>query len=109
MGRRRLKDPTAAAGWIPACTGTSFGVVDRSETTFQRLYDRLREAERYRSDHCRVYEWLPAHRHWIWMGKDSAVNRDEGTHSRRRDPLRQLQRRTKGYTKSLTMLSGSIA
>ena len=84
-----------------------FDVGDRSEATFLRLCERLPEAERYRSDHYRVYEWLPANRHQ--RGKGSEVNRNEGTHSQSRDRLRRLQRRTKGYSKSLTMLAGSIA
>ena len=84
-----------------------FEVGDRSETTFLRLYGRLPEAERYRSDHYRVYQWLPANRHR--MGKGSEVNRNEGTHSRLRDRLRRLQRKTKGYSKSVAMLRDSIA
>ena len=72
-----------------------------------RLYVRLPEAERYRSDHYRVYEWLPMNRHRI--GKGSEVNRNEGVHSQLRDRLRRLQRRAKGYTKSPAMLTGSVA
>ena len=71
-----------------------FEVGDRSETTFLRLYARLPEAQRYRSDHYQVYEWLSPNRHR--MRKGSEVNRNEGTHSRLRDRLRRLQRKTEG-------------
>ena len=72
-----------------------------------RLYGRLPEAERYRSDAYQVYGWLPASRHVV--GKGGEVNRNEGLHSRLRDRINRLHRKTKGYSKSLAMLSGSIA
>ena len=114
MGVRR-KDQGRREAWIWTAVveepdgrrWVDFEVGDRSETTFLRLYDRLPEAEGYRSDHYPVYQWLPADRHR--MGKGSEVNRNEGTHSRWRDRLRRLQRQTKGYSKSLDMLTGSIA
>ncbi len=84
-----------------------FQVGDRSEVTFLRLYDRLPEAKLYRSDAYRVYEWLPANRHVV--GKGGAVNWNEGLHSRLRDKLKRLQRKTKGYSKNATMLGDSIA
>ena len=92
-----------------------FEVGDRSETTFLRLYDRLPEAEFCRSDAYTVYDWLPANRHLVGkepapgLNRGSAVNRNEGLHSRWRDRLKRLQRKTKGYTKSVAMLRGSIA
>ena len=84
-----------------------FQVGDRSEATFFRLYERLPEAEKYRTDAYRVYGWLPANKHEA--GKGGEVNRNEGLHSRLRDKLNRLHRRTKGYSKSMAMLSDSIA
>ena len=37
------------------------------------------------------------------------MNRNEGLHSRLRDRLKRLQRKTKGYTKSVAVLENSIA
>ena len=84
-----------------------FQVGDRDEATFLRLYERLPEAKVYRSDAYRVYEWLPTNRHLV--GKGGAVNWNEGLNSRLRDKLKRLQRKTKGYSKSVTMLRDSIA
>lgn len=84
-----------------------FEVGDRSEETFLRLYSRLPEAGLYRSDAYQVYDWLPADRHEV--GKGGAVNRNEGLHSRLRDRINRLHRKTKGYSKSVAMLSDSIA
>ena len=84
-----------------------FEIGDRSKQTFLRLYERLPEAERYRTDGYRVYDWLPADRHQV--GKGSAVNWNKGLHSWCREKLNRLHRRTKGYTKSVAMLSGSLA
>ena len=80
---------------------------DRSEPAFLRLLARLPETWQYRSDHYGVYGWLPRNRHV--SGKGGAVNGNEGLPSRWRDPLKRLQRQTKGYTKSLTMLGDSLA
>ena len=84
-----------------------FEVGNRSAATLLRLYERLPEAAQYRSDDYKVYGWLPRNRHLA--GKGGAVNRNEGIHSALRDRLRRLQRRTKGYNKSLAMLRDSIA
>jgi insertion element IS1 protein InsB len=84
-----------------------FEVGDRSEETFLRLYGRLPEAGLYRSDAYQGYDWLPADRHEV--GKGGAVNRNEGLHSRLRDRINRLHRKTKGYSKSVAMLSDSIA
>lgn len=84
-----------------------FEVGDRDYETFIRLYRRLPEAQRYRSDQYHVYEWLPSDRHVV--GKGSEVNRNEGLHSVLRSKLNRLVRKTKGYTKSLDMLSGSLS
>ena len=84
-----------------------FEVGDRSEATFLKLYDRLPEAQRYVSDGYRVYEWLPHNRHVA--GKGLEANRNEGLHSVLRDKLNRLHRRTKGYSKSVTLLRDSIA
>ena len=84
-----------------------FEVGDRSEATFLKLYERLPEAQRYVSNAYRVYEWLPRNRHVV--GKGLEANRNEGLHSVLRDKLNRLHRRTKGYSKSVTMLRDSIA
>ena len=42
-------------------------------------------------------------------GKGLEANRNEGLHSVLRDKLNRLHRRTKGYSKSVTMLRDSIA
>lgn len=84
-----------------------FAVGNRSEAAFLRLLEQLPAAERYRSDHYRVYDFLPRNRHVA--GKGSEVNRNEGVHSQLRDRLRRLQRKTKGYTKSVALLRDSVA
>ena len=84
-----------------------FEVGDRSAAAFLRLYECLPEAERYCSDGYEVYEWLPRNRHQV--GKGGPVNWNEGLHSRLRSGLNRLARSTKGYSKSTTMLAGSVA
>ena len=49
------------------------------EATFLRLYERLPDTQRYRSDDYEVYRWLPSDRYKV--GKGSEVNRNEGLHS----------------------------
>ena len=89
-----------------------FEVGDRSETPFLRLYESLPETGLYCSDPTGcipygVYQgWLPPERHVV--GKGSAVNWNEGLHSVWRSKLNRLTRRTKGYTKSLEMLTYSL-
>ena len=80
---------------------------DRSEAIFLRLLARLPETGQYRSDPYGMYGGLPRNRHV--SGKGGAVNGNEGLPSRWRDPLKRLQRQTKGYTKSLAMLRNSLA
>ena len=53
-----------------------FDLGDRSENTFLRLYERLPEAEFYRTDGYRVYGWLPADRYEV--GNGGVANRNEG-------------------------------
>ena len=84
-----------------------YEVGDRSEDTFLRLYEQLPAAKCYRSDLYRVYEWLPRNLHKV--GKGGEVNRNEGLHSVLRGKLNRLARKTKGYSKSLEMLTGSLA
>ena len=84
-----------------------FQVGDRSEETFSRLLGQLPEAGKYRSDEYVVYGLLPRNRHV--PGKGGEVNRNEGNHSQLRDRLRRLQRKTKGYSKSVGLLRDSIA
>ena len=83
-----------------------FEVGRRDRDTFMRLYRRLPDADRYRSDAYEVYSWLPSGRHEV--SKGSEVNRNEGLHSVLRGKLNRLGRRTKGYTKSVEMLVGSL-
>ncbi len=99
--RRRRMEEVNGQRW--GC----FTVGNRSAAAFLRLLEQLPEAQRYRSDHYQVYDFLPRNRHVA--GKGSEVNRNEGVHSQLRDRLRRLQRKTKGYTKSLAMLRGSVA
>ena len=84
-----------------------YEVGDRSEKTFLRLYERLPDAKKYRSDEYNVYGWLPRNLHKV--GKGSEVNRNEGLHSVLRGKLNRLVRSTKGYSKSIEMLTGSLA
>ena len=84
-----------------------FEVGGRGRETFVKLYKRLPEAEKYRSDAYEVYEWLESGSHVV--GKGSEVNRNEGLHSVLRGKLNRLVRRTKGYSKSMEMLVGSLA
>ena len=82
-------------------------VGERGRDTFMRLYRRLPDADRYRSDEYEVYRWLPPDRHMA--GKGSEVNRNEGLHSVLRGKLNRLVRRTKGYSKSVDALVGALA
>ena len=84
-----------------------FEVGERGRDTFMRLCRRLPDADRYRSDEYEVYNWLPPDRHV--SGKGSEVNRNEGLHSVLRGKLNRLARRTKGYSKSVDALVGSLA
>lgn len=81
---------------------------DRSEATFSRLHEGLPEAEKHRTDAYRVYRgWFPAER--LVVGKSGVVNWNEGLHSVMRDKLNRLIRQIKGYSKSSSILSDSIA
>ena len=80
---------------------------DRGRQTFVRLYRRLPEYETYRSDAYEAYRRLDLGSHVVRKG--SEVNRNEGLHSVLRGKLNRLVRRTKGYSKSVEMLSGSLA
>ena len=84
-----------------------FEVGGRGEETFLKLYDRLPEAEKHRSDGYHVYEWLPLNRHVV--GKGGETNWNEGMHSVLRGRLSRLGRRTKGYSRSEDMLRDSVA
>ena len=84
-----------------------FEIGDRSEKTFLRLYERLPEAELYRTDGYRVYGFLPADRHEV--SKGGAVNWNEELHLRCRGKLNRRHRRTKGYAKSVAILGRSPA
>lgn len=98
---------TAVIEWDDGTRAVDFEVGDRSEETLIQLCDHLPLAEGYYSDGYEAYTWLPRNRHHV--GKGGKVNRNEGLHSMLRDRLHRLRRRTKGYTKSVAMLSASIA
>ena len=89
---------TAVVRELDGSRWAHFAIGDRSADTFLRLYERLPEAELYRTDGYRVYGRLPADRHQV--GKGGAVNwnggalvvsgeaephtsEDEGVHERR--------------------------
>ena len=84
-----------------------YEVGGRDEATFLRLYERLPGVKKYRSDDYNVYKWLPQDKHKV--GKGGEVNRNEGLHSMLRVKLNRLARKTKGYSKSVEMLTGSLA
>ena len=77
--RREVRIWMAVVAEAGGSRWVDFAGGDRSEETFLRLYERLPPAELYRSDHCRVDEWLPRNRHIA--GKGGAVSWNEGTHS----------------------------
>lgn len=72
-----------------------FEVRDRSEATFLRLLEPLPDTARYSSDAYGTYGCLPVNKHKV--GKDDAVNRNEGSHSVLRVELNRLVQRTKGW------------
>ena len=79
-GRRDVWIWTAVVAEADGSRWRDFEVGDRSETPFLRLYERLPEAELYRSDAYQVYAgWFPADRHEV--GKGGPVNWNEGLHS----------------------------
>jgi len=82
-------------------------VGERGEATFVNLCDRLPPVVSYYSDGHALYQWLPRTHHNV--GKGGKVDRNQGIHPILRDRLYRLQRRTKGYNKSLWMLRASIA
>ncbi len=86
-----------------------YEVGGRDAETFMRLRRRLPGAAVYhRSDDYSVYaSCLPSERHVAEKGE--AVNRNEGLRSKLRGKLNRLVRRTKGYSKSLTILTLSLA
>ena len=94
LGARRRGKRREAWIWTAVVEGVNgqrwgcFAVGNRSEATFLRLLEQLPEAQRYRSDHYQVYDFLPRNRHVA--GKGSEVNRNEGVHSQLRDRLRRL-------------------
>ncbi len=75
--------------------GVALRWVTAAKRPFWGFNEQLPDAERYRSDRYVVYGWLPRNRHVARKGGE--VNWNEGLHSRLRDRLRRLQRKTKGY------------
>ena len=71
---------TAVVEEIDGRRGVDFEVGDRSANTFERLYARLPEAQRYCSDYYAVYAaWFPPD--CPQAGKGDPVNWNEGLHS----------------------------
>ena len=98
---------TAVVEWQDGSRSVDFEVGDRGEATLVKLCEHLPLADTYHTDGYEPYTWLPRDRHRV--GKGGKVNRNEGVHSMLRDRLHRLRRRTKGYTKSVSMLTASIA
>ena len=98
---------TAVIEWFDGSQSSDFVIGDRTAETFQKLMDRLPLAETYHTDRYRVYDAF-SRRHRV-IGKGGKVNRNEGLHSRLRDSLYRLRRRTKGLTRCLRMLEASIS
>ena len=90
-----------------AVVGRDFEVGGRDTETLLRLLARLPAAAKYIADRYEVYNWLPPDRHVARKGRE--INRNEGSHSVLRGKLKRLARRTKGCTKKVEMLSGSLA
>ena len=65
--------------------------------------------KRYRSDDYNVYRWLPRNLHKVGKGGEVKNEEHEGLHSVLRGKLNRLVRKTKGYSKSVEMLTGSLA
>ena len=113
LGVRRGENRRSAWIWTAAVEEwdgsrwADFEVGYRNAETFLRLFRRLPDAAKYRSDHCEAYSHPPPARHV--KGKGSEVNRNEGLQSKLRVRLNRLVRRTHGYGKRLYMLVGSLA
>ena len=98
---------TGIIEWPDGSRTFDFVVGDRQDRTFQLLLDRLPLSASYHTDRYGVYRFFPRDQHVV--GKGGKAIRNEGIHSLLRDSLYRLRRATKGYTKSLQMLKGSIA
>ena len=113
LGARRGENRRSARIWTAAVVErdgarwADFEVGYRDAETFLRLFRRLPEAAKYRSDHYEVYSHLPPARHV--KRKEREVNRNEGLHLKLRARLNRLVRRTHGYSKRLYMPVGSLA
>ncbi len=69
---------------------------------------KLPLAKEYHTDGYHIYKsWLNRKQHRI--SKFGKTNRNEGLHSRLRDRLKRLQRKTKGYTKNINALRYALA
>ena len=98
--------------WIWTCIADGkflFEVGLRDKDTFIQFFEKIPEAELYYTDNFKIYDWLPADRHVKGIKAKSKTNRNEGIHSILRDKLARLKRKTKAYSKSISMLCGSIA
>ncbi|WP_457641722.1 IS1 family transposase [Persephonella sp.] len=69
---------------------------------------KLPLAKEYHTDGYHVYKyWLNRKQHKI--SKFGETNRNEGLHSRLRDRLNRLKKKTKGYSKSINALRYALA
>ena len=113
VGERRCENRRSARIWTAAVEEwdgsrwADFKVGYRDAETFLRLFRRLPDAAKYRSDHYEAYSHPPPARHV--KGNGSEVNRNEGLRAKLRVHLNRLVRRTHGYSKRLYMLVGSLA
>ena len=113
VGARRGENRWSAWIWTAAVEEwdgsrwADFEVGYRDAETFLRLFRRLPDAAKYRSDHYEAYSHPPPARHV--KGKGSEVNRNEGLQAKLRVRLNRLVRQTHGYGKRLYMLAGSLA
>ena len=106
-GRKIVWIWTAVIEWLDGSRSFDFVIGDHKKETFQKLMARLPLAETYHTDAYPVYREFSRRHHVV--GKGGKVNWNEGIHSRLRDGLYRLRRRTKGPTRSLWMLEASVA
>ena len=104
--RRSVWIWTAAVEEWDGSRWADFEVGGRDAETFLRLLRRLPKAAKYRNRY-EAYSLPPPVRHV--KGKRSEVNRNEGLRAKLRVRLNRLVRRTRGYSKRLYMLIGSLA
>ena len=97
---------TAAVEEWDGSRWADFEVGYRDAETFLRLFRRLPDAAKYRSDHYEAYSHPPPARHV--KGKGSEVNRNAGLRAKLRVRLNRLVRRTHGYASGCTCWLGRL-